>query len=91
MTTLIVTFVLVVGLAASVLLSVAAPPLRARGSRFVARLDALAARWAPVVLRAAHHGRDRARRTAEHVAQHAAQRLAAHRAHRDEAEAARAR
>ncbi|MFB9378145.1 hypothetical protein ACFFKU_09195 [Kineococcus gynurae] len=39
MTTLIVTFVLVVGLALAVLYSVAAPPLRERGSSVIARVD----------------------------------------------------
>ncbi|WP_432529058.1 hypothetical protein [Kineococcus auxinigenes] len=88
MTTLIVTFFLVVGLALAVLLSVAAPPMRARGSRLQARLDALAARWTPVLLRAAARARARARAHAEHLAH----RLAAHRARPgDEAEAARAR
>ncbi|MCI2240217.1 hypothetical protein MO973_46300 [Paenibacillus sp. TRM 82003] len=90
LTTLIVTFVLVVGLAVAVLLSVAAPPMRARGSRLVARLDALAARWAPVALRAAHRARVRAERTGRRAAHQLAQRLAAHRA-RSGDEAARAR
>ncbi len=92
MTTLIVTFFLVVGLALAVLLSVAAPPMRARGSRLQARLDALAARWTPVLLHAAAQARAGARARAEHLAQHLAHRSAAHRARPgDEAEAARAR
>ncbi|NAZ85558.1 hypothetical protein [Kineococcus indalonis] len=88
LTTLIVTFVLVVGLALAVLLSVAAPPMRARGSRLVARLDALAERWAPLLVRAARRARLRAARAAEHLGQ----RVATHRAgSAEERGAARAR
>ncbi|WP_432565551.1 hypothetical protein [Kineococcus sp. SYSU DK003] len=58
MTTLLVTFALVVGLALAVLLSVAAPPMRRRGSRLIARLDAWAGRVVPVV----RHHRERAAR-----------------------------
>ena len=49
--TLVVTFALVVGLALAVLLSVAAPPMRKRGSRLIARLDAWAGRTLPVLRR----------------------------------------
>ena len=88
MTTLIVTFVLVVGLALAVLLSVAAPPMRARGSRLVARLDALAERWTPVLLRSAHRARLRAARGVEQLGH----RVTAHRAgSADEPRAVRAR
>jgi peptidoglycan/LPS O-acetylase OafA/YrhL len=58
LTTLLVTFALTVGLALVVLLAVAAPPMRRRGSRLIARIDAWAGRLLPVV----HHHRDRAAR-----------------------------
>ena len=71
--TLFVTFVLTVGLALVVLLSVAAPILRARGSRLMARIDA----WA--------HRADVASRRALVVAQEKwRERLEAHRAGRAE-------
>lgn len=79
-TTLIVTFACVVGLAAAVLLSVAAPPMRARGSRLIARLDAWAGRALPVV----RHHRVR-------VAARVAQRLEAQRRAGEEQRTARAR
>lgn len=58
LTTLFVTFALTVGLAAVVLLTVAAPALRRRGSRSIARIDAWADRALPVV----RHHRERAAR-----------------------------
>lgn len=57
MTTLFVTFLLVVGLALVVLLTVAAPSMRRRGSRTMHRIDAGAGRLLPVL----HRHRDRAR------------------------------
>jgi len=62
--TLLVTFGVTVALALVVLLSVAAKPMRARGSRFIARLDAWAARVLPVVR---HHHERAARKIAERV------------------------
>ncbi|WP_432496516.1 hypothetical protein [Kineococcus gypseus] len=92
LTTLIVTFSLVVGLALAVLLSVAAPPMRARGSRLVARLDALAERWGPVAARSAARARERAQHAAEHAADQLGQRAAARRTRSaEEPGAARAR
>ncbi|MGI4895615.1 MAG: hypothetical protein ACRYF3_10940 [Janthinobacterium lividum] len=70
--TLVVTFAVVVGLAVLILLSVAAPPMRKRGSRLIARLDAWAGRALPVV----RHQRDRARARVEEAV---AERLEAHR------------
>jgi peptidoglycan/LPS O-acetylase OafA/YrhL len=58
LTTLLVTFALTVGLALVVLLTVAAPAMRRRGSRLIARIDAWAARVLPVV----RHHRERAAR-----------------------------
>jgi hypothetical protein len=49
LTTLIVTFTVTVGLALAVLYSVAGPPLRARGSRFIATVDAVLHRLATAV------------------------------------------
>ena len=57
MTTLLVTFLLVVGLALVVLLTVAAPALRSRGSRTMHRIDDWAGRALPVL----HRHRDKAR------------------------------
>lgn len=65
-TTLIVTFACVVGLAVVVLLSVAAPPMRRRGSRLIARLDAWAGRAVPVVR---HHREKVAARVADRLAE----------------------
>jgi hypothetical protein len=80
-TTLFVTFALTVGLAAAVLLSVAAPPMRRRGSRLIARIDAWAGRVIPVVRQ--HRAR---------VAARVAERLEAQRQSRgDEQRTARAR
>ncbi|WP_432511726.1 hypothetical protein [Kineococcus sp. SYSU DK001] len=83
-TTLLVTFALTVGLALVVLLSVAAPTLRRRGSRFMARVDAAAERVLPVLR---HHRERAARQLAERLE---AQRRTV-RAGRDEHRAARAR
>ena len=57
LTTLIVTFTVTVGLALAVLYSVAGPPLRARGSRFVATVDGVLHRLANAVRErvSAHH------------------------------------
>ncbi|GAA0324873.1 hypothetical protein [Kineococcus aurantiacus] len=84
MTTLLVTFALTVGLALVVLLSVAAPTLRRRGSRTMARIDAAAERALPVL----RHHRDRA--AAQLADRLEAQRRAA-RSPRDDHGAARAR
>jgi hypothetical protein len=62
--TLLVTFAVTVALALVVLLSVAAPPLRQRGSRSIARLDAWAARVLPVVR---HHHERASRKIADRL------------------------
>ncbi len=83
--TLLVTFALTVGLAVVVLLSVAAPSLRRRGSRTMARIDAGAERLLPVL----RHHRDR---LAAEVRARASERLEApRRGTREEHRAARAR
>lgn len=80
-TTLLVTFALTVGLALVVLLSVAAPTMRRRRSRLIARVDAWAGRVLPVV----RHHRER-------VAVRVAERLEAQRRHQgEERRTARAR
>ena len=81
LTTLLVTFVLTVGLAAAVLLTVAAPAMRRRGSRLIARVDTWAGRALPVV----RHHRDRA------AAQLAARLEAQHRSRGEGRRTARAR
>lgn len=84
-TTLLVTFVVTVGLAVVVLLTVAAPSLRRRGSRTMVRIDAWAERLLPVL----RHHRDR---LAELARTRVADRLEAQRrGARDEHRAARAR
>ena len=84
LTTLLVTFAVTVGLALVVLLSVAAPTLRRRGSRTMARIDATAERLLPVLQ---HH---RARAAAQLAQRLEAQRQV-HRTARDDHGAARAR
>ncbi|PRY18614.1 hypothetical protein [Kineococcus rhizosphaerae] len=84
LTTLLVTFAVTVGLALVVLLSVAAPTLRRRGSRTMARIDATAERLLPVL----RHHRDRA---AAQLAQRLEAQRHAHRAARDDHGAAQAR
>jgi hypothetical protein len=71
--TLFVTFVLTVGLALVVLLTVAAPTLRARGSRHMARIDVWAHRADVASKRALTTGRER-------VEERMRERLEAHRA-----------
>ena len=61
MTTMLVTFACTVGLALVVLLSVAAAPMRRRGSRLIDRLDTWADRFLPLV----HAWRERAARALE--------------------------
>ena len=83
--TLLVTYALTVGLAVVVLLSVAAPSLRRRGSRTMARIDAWADRLLPVL----RHHRDR---LAAQVRTRVADRLEAQRrGARDEHRTVRAR
>ncbi|WP_432546748.1 hypothetical protein [Kineococcus sp. SYSU DK004] len=89
LTTLIVTFVLVVGLAAAVLLVVAAPPLRASGNRWIARYDAWWERVSPRVHATRARVQHRAVTIARPVVEDAAARLQAQRARRaDERETA---
>ncbi|MEZ0163910.1 hypothetical protein AB2L27_03905 [Kineococcus sp. LSe6-4] len=85
LTTLLVTFAVTVGLAVVVLLTVAAPSLRRRGSRTMARIDAGAARLVPVL-------RQHRDRLVHEVRTQVAARLEAQRrGERDEHRAARAR
>ncbi|MEW1956057.1 hypothetical protein [Kineococcus sp. NPDC059986] len=87
-TTLLVTFAVTVGLAVVVLLTVAAPSLRRRGSRTMARLDAWAERLLPVL----RHHRARLAVEAGQARTRVADRLEAQRrGARDEHRAARAR